>query len=302
MLLKSPHQGWRSLARRRPILTFMIAILVPHVFAACFNFLYNKTVIIDEVARANPQAVERFELLAAAINATFFPAGLLFLLWLVWPVYRALVQSRQANSGLYRVVSSLPAVRRMPPALPAPVGNGLRAVPLRGDSGLDSEAAERHGVPSLQNNSDRLKAPQLEREQSAPAQSELAEARRRALRLPLFAAVVGMGLWVLAGMGYPLLLPLSGSQKIHFGLSLMVCGLIAGVYPFFGTAYVVVRVFYPALLTVSSAEPREDKQLKTLVWETGIMLVMTVAVPLVGGFMLYVGQKLGLENSLVDMC
>jgi eukaryotic-like serine/threonine-protein kinase len=74
-LLKSPHQGWRSVARYRPLLTFVIAILAPHLLAACFNFVYNKTVIIDEVARIRPQAVEAFEYVALRINAVFFPAA-----------------------------------------------------------------------------------------------------------------------------------------------------------------------------------------------------------------------------------
>jgi hypothetical protein len=143
--------------------------------------------------------------------------------------------------------------------------------------------------------------PSIAEEEAPPQADAMAAARRRSLQMPFYAATIGMGLWVLAGMAYPFFLPLSRYQAIHFVLSLVVCGLVVGVYPFFGTAYVVVRVFYPALLTVSSAAPHEAKQLTRLVRETGWMLMTTVAVPLVGGFMLYVGQKMGLKNTLVDV-
>jgi hypothetical protein len=136
---------------------------------------------------------------------------------------------------------------------------------------------------------------------SADPRAEARPARARALRLPIYAALIGMGMWVLASWAYPVLLPLSGAQKFHFMLSLVVCGLVVGVYPFFGTAYAVVRVFYPALLTASSADPREEKRLKRLVGETGVMLVMTAAVPMMGAFMLFLGLKLGLQNILVDV-
>jgi hypothetical protein len=260
MLLKSPHQGWRSLARRRPVLTFLIVILAPHVFAAAFNFIYNKTVIIDEIAKENPEAVATFLRAATAINLTFFPAGLLFLFWLVWPVYRALAETNQAGGRM-----------------------------------LDWIAAARNAAGKLAGR-------QPAGDESARSLSDsVSGARARSLRLPIYAALIGMGLWILASVAYPVLLPLTLTQKFHFTLSLIVCGLVVGVYPFFGTAYVVVRVFYPALLTAASAEPREEKRLKRLVWETGIMLLTTVAVPLVGGFMLYVGQRMGLENTLVDI-
>jgi serine/threonine protein kinase len=260
MLLKSPHQGWRSVARRRPILAFLIVILAPHVFAAAFNFIYNKTVIIDEIAKQNPEAVATFLLAATAINLTFFPAGLLVLFWLVGPVYRALADTNQAGGQLLRWV-----------------------------------VAARRGVGKLTHWT------RAQDESPGSLSEVVSRARARALRLPIYAALIGMGLWILASMAYPVLLPLTGAQNVHFMLSLIVCGLVVGVYPFFGTAYVVVRVFYPALLVASPSEPREEKRLKRLVWETGIMLLTTVAVPLVGGFMLYVGQRLGLQNTLVDI-
>ncbi|MBW3600946.1 MAG: hypothetical protein KY475_27230, partial [Planctomycetes bacterium] len=177
------------------------------------------------------------------------------LLALAWPIYRALVETKQSDPRLYRLASWL---RR------------------RFESGKDDR-----------------EAPDLAK--------DIELARRRSLRLAFYAATIGMGLWIAAGALYPLMLPLSWNQAFHFALSLIVCGLIVSVYPFFGTAYVGVRVFYPALLTVSPAQPHEARELNRLVRETGVMLVMTVAVPSVGGLMLYVGQKLGLDNFLVDL-
>jgi hypothetical protein len=264
MLLKSPHQGWRSRARRHPITAFIIAILLPHVFAAVFNFVYNKAVIIDEVARTNPRAVDVFEVVAACINLTFFPGGLALLIFLVWPVYKALVRTEQADPRLMRWVERW---RR---------GFGAQAPAPEAAAGTTK--------------------------QMEPSLPELIEtARLRSLRLPFFAAALGMTLWGLAGATYPLLLPLTWMQAIHFALSLIVCGMIAGVYPFFTTAYLAIRVFYPALLTASPAAPSEQQPLRGLVKETGGTLLCTVVVPLIGASMVYVGQRFGLQNILVDI-
>jgi serine/threonine protein kinase len=254
MLLKSPHQGWRSIARRRPVLTFLIVILSPHVLAAIFNFIYNWEVIIRRGAQEDTNT---FYTVATAINLTFFPAGLLLLFWLVWPVCRALAATNQA---------------------------GLRLV---------------EWIDALQNAAGKIIPRLAVSEESAKVlPEEMGRARARSLRLPIYAGLIGMGLWVLASLAYPLFLP--SARNIHFMLSIVVCGLVVGVYPFFLTAYVVVRVFYPALLTAST-EAREERQLKRLVRETGAMLVMTAAVPMVGAFMLVVGQKMGLQNILVDI-
>ncbi len=253
MLLKSPHQGWRSHARRHPLTTFIAAILTPHIVAAVFNYTYNDTVIIRKVGATNPEAVAAFERVALGVNAVFFPVGLAVLLWLAWPIYRSLVRSDQASPRLLQWVS--PLLKKLSRGV-------LRDPPLDAD---------------------------------------LALARRRALRLAFYAATVGIGLWALAGALYPALLPLSWLHAVHFALSLLVCGMIVSAYPFFGTAYVVIRVFYPALLTVATGEKHEEKHLRNLVRDAGRMLVLTVAVPLVGGFMLYVGQKYGLNDPLVDL-
>lgn len=255
MLLKSPHQGWRSWAKRYPIVTFVLAILIPHILAAVFNFVYNETVIIHKVAATNPQAVAVFRTVATAINAIFFPFGLVLLLYLVYPIYRALALTDQAHPRLLRVVSRVACAARR-----------------------------------------RRKRPLVE----TALERDVELARQRALRLAFYAATVGIGLWLAASVAYPLLLPLSWNQSFHFCLSLVVCGLIVSVYPFFGTAYSVVRVFYPALLAITSADKQEARYLHRLVRDTGWMLLLTVAVPLVGAFMLYVGQKYGLNDPLAD--
>ncbi len=253
MLLRSPHQGWRSHARRHPLATFILAILVPHIVAAVFNYTYNNTVIIQKVGATNPGAVAAFERVALGVNAVFFPLGLAVLFWLAWPIYRTLARTEQAPSRLLRFVS----------AAETPLGRRAPSEPPLGE--------------------------------------DLELARRRALRLAFYAATVGIGLWSLAGALYPALLPLSWLHAVHFALSMLVCGMIVSAYPFFGTAYVVIRVFYPALLTVSTGEKHEEKHLRSMVRDAGRMLVLTVAVPLVGGFMLYVGQKYGLNDPLVDL-
>jgi DNA-binding winged helix-turn-helix (wHTH) protein len=78
------------------------------------------------------------------------------------------------------------------------------------------------------------------------------ESRQRSLLLGHIIALIGIFTWTLAGILYPLLLELmtgvvTAEGTLHFFASLVLCGLVAAVFPFFSmTEYSVVRI-YPGL-------------------------------------------------------
>lgn len=81
----------------------------------------------------------------------------------------------------------------------------------------------------------------------------LTRMRAEALGLGHFVGMLGVILWVIAGLAYPLSIDLAGGSLprmayLHFFASLVLCGLIAAAYPFFLTTAFSLRVIYPQLL------------------------------------------------------
>ncbi len=76
--------------------------------------------------------------------------------------------------------------------------------------------------------------------------------RRKCLRLGTVAAGVCVSCWVLAGVIWPVALrvaagPAPGGLEtyLHFLMGLVICGFIAGAYPYFLVTFLAVRVLYP---------------------------------------------------------
>ncbi|MCA9264696.1 MAG: serine/threonine protein kinase, partial [Planctomycetales bacterium] len=110
--------------------------------------------------------------------------------------------------------------------------------------------------------------------------------RHRCLSLGHRLAVLGLALWLVAGVAYPICLSAAGAQLdaadyVHFFASLVVCGLIVGAYPFFGAFAMVVESWYPLLIGNGAVE-REDlpvfQKLQKLSW---YYLVTAVLVPMI---------------------
>jgi eukaryotic-like serine/threonine-protein kinase len=81
----------------------------------------------------------------------------------------------------------------------------------------------------------------------------LARMRAQALGLGHFVAMLGVALWGMAGIAYPLSIDLLGGElpriaHLHFFASMVLCGLIAAAYPFFLVTAFGLRVIYPQLL------------------------------------------------------
>lgn len=78
-------------------------------------------------------------------------------------------------------------------------------------------------------------------------------ALKRCLLMGQVAAGLGLSLWVVASIAYPLSLHVSAgampmTNYLHFFGSLIICGLIGIAYPFFGMSFVAVRAIYPRLI------------------------------------------------------
>jgi serine/threonine protein kinase len=113
----------------------------------------------------------------------------------------------------------------------------------------------------------------------------LLSARRRAIVLGHCVAAVGLSLWIVAGLAFPLFIhvragnfPLSG--YLHFFLSMLACGIISCCFPFLATTWLSVRVYFPALLANSAPDASEQRSLANLGRQAGYYLFTSPVAPL----------------------
>ncbi|QDU03744.1 Serine/threonine-protein kinase PknB [Gimesia chilikensis] len=109
--------------------------------------------------------------------------------------------------------------------------------------------------------------------------------QKRCLRLGHYAALICTTLWVIAGIAYPVSMhyaigSLPVSAYLHFLGSLLLCGLIAASYPFFGVTYFSLHTIYPQLIErtdFSQQSPEPLERLKKLSW---VYLILAFLVPM----------------------
>lgn len=116
--------------------------------------------------------------------------------------------------------------------------------------------------------------------------STLARARTDTLLLGDRIVLVVFGLWLLAGIAYPLALRDAAGQfppdgYVHFIGSLVVCGAIAVAYPFFLVTFYAVRCIYPMMLPQALASARDAGNLRGLDRRSTLYLATAASVPLV---------------------
>ncbi|WP_156686836.1 serine/threonine-protein kinase [Mycobacterium sp. Marseille-P9652] len=121
----------------------------------------------------------------------------------------------------------------------------------------------------------------------APSPQALSQARHDCLVAGDRVVFVVFGMWLLAGLTFPLALELAaggipGRSAIHFFGSLAVCGAIAIAYPFFLLNFYIVRSIYPELVAHGHTHPREAEQLSGLSRRLPFYLAVAAAVPLLG--------------------
>ena len=115
---------------------------------------------------------------------------------------------------------------------------------------------------------------------------ELFARRQRCLELGHYAAMISLGLWLIAAPAYPISLHLMlGSVPpavyAHFVASLAICGLIAAAYPFLAVSSLAVRCFYPSLVRWDSIRAEDAEQLRQLSRQVWFYLILAASMPMV---------------------
>lgn len=136
---------------------------------------------------------------------------------------------------------------------------------------------------------------------NAPARDALTDeectrARVLATRLGHEAASIGVVLWTLGGILFPVLMHIGLNQGefpmyIHFVSSLFLCGLIAAVYPFYIVTLLSLHRFYPLLVRLGSMHDEDRRALENLRRWSWIYLGLAALVPLFALFMLSMSQS-----------
>src|SRR5205085_7909956 len=86
-----PAPGWRTWARRHPILVLYPAGLFPALLAAWFSIEHNRAEIIEPLMRGGVENIgDVFRTLQFIVNGTFFPIGLALFTIYFWPIGRGL--------------------------------------------------------------------------------------------------------------------------------------------------------------------------------------------------------------------
>jgi hypothetical protein len=121
--------------------------------------------------------------------------------------------------------------------------------------------------------------------------SVLSAARKKTLRLGWYGVWISVGLWLGASVVYPFWLIASVPEMAadlqwnlykHFMLSLAICGLIAGSYPFYFGSALATGAFYPMLLRPGVETAGDREVLRKLDRSLFPMLFIPAAVPLIG--------------------
>jgi hypothetical protein len=115
--------------------------------------------------------------------------------------------------------------------------------------------------------------------------ARLRGARGRSITLGHGVAFVGMALWLVAGISFPLGVQLQTGKTpdggyVHFLLSMALCGLISCCFPFLATTWLTVRIFFPALLASTSPDHDEQKRLAALSRHAGYASMAAAVVPM----------------------
>lgn len=117
--------------------------------------------------------------------------------------------------------------------------------------------------------------------------AELARARADTLSMGDRGVWVPFGMWIFAGIAWPLALYGSGvrlppSAFAHFFTAQVVCAMIALAYPFFLIMVYAVRSLYPQLLVRGGIGPDDGRQLRALARRSNLYLAAAASVPLFG--------------------
>jgi serine/threonine protein kinase len=101
-------------------------------------------------------------------------------------------------------------------------------------------------------------------------------------------ARIALALWLISGLAYPVSLHFGVPHAItlgvyvHFAISLALCGILAGTYPFFFVTFIGIRYLLPALIRREIIRGPRLEDLCRLRRLNRLFLVLTAFVPLLG--------------------
>jgi hypothetical protein len=110
---------------------------------------------------------------------------------------------------------------------------------------------------------------------------------RDTLELGHRAAIIGGTCWAVAGLIYPTVLwwihpEFTLTQTVHFFISLLTCGCVAMIYPFFGLALVSTLAYYPRLISGTMEDAEFDARATTMRERCERYLLGAAIIPLMG--------------------
>jgi eukaryotic-like serine/threonine-protein kinase len=122
-------------------------------------------------------------------------------------------------------------------------------------------------------------------------EQQLAKVRTDALALGHHIALIGIVLWIIGGLAFPLAMHLGMgeapvSMYLHFFASLLICGLIAAAYPFFVMSLFVLHCFLPQLIRHSRLLPSDAEALEILRKRSWVYFALAALVPMLAVMML----------------
>ncbi|QDT09348.1 serine/threonine-protein kinase [Planctomycetes bacterium K23_9] len=100
-------------------------------------------------------------------------------------------------------------------------------------------------------------------------------------------ALIGGTLWAIAGLVYPFTLltrfpDLEMGEAVRFFFSLVICGGVAAIYPYFGMTILGTLIYYPRLIKNSMQDTAFSDRFSLVVRQSERFMWAAVAVPLVG--------------------
>lgn len=124
------------------------------------------------------------------------------------------------------------------------------------------------------------------RQKNQPVAADLQmTARNRSLQLGRLILYLGITLWTVAGIVYPIVLWNddigSATFFLNFSLSHLIGGLIAGTYPYFLITYIGLTAWYPPFLETGCAKDEQEIQLlKSTAQTAGIVEMLAASLPM----------------------
>ncbi len=114
------------------------------------------------------------------------------------------------------------------------------------------------------------------------------------------AATIGAAFWAIAGIVYPVALKLAYPHFApadcgHFFLSLIMCGLVAWAYPFFGLTVITVLVYYPQMMRPTMKDPAFEIRARVLERRAARFLLISAGIPLLAAVLVLTSEHKG-EN------